>query len=288
VVPEPSPLRGREGSESCARLDAQKGENPCENSVVLSHPTDTFETMAGPCSVEGCDRVGYARDLCEMHYRRVIRTGVLGPASKRGEKVARCKAPACDNSAEARGYCHGHYLRLLRTGNTDGKPLRGVGRLCSVAGCDRPHKAKGYCAAHYKRFLATGSPQVDRPIRHADGKGSMRHGYLNVSVPRQLRYLVGGAAKVGEHRLVMARHLGRPIQRDEVVHHRNGNRSDNRIENLELWSTAHPKGRRIEDVLGFCVEFLFRYGLKTVPMTTPSQKEASTTRSRTDAEQNTP
>jgi hypothetical protein len=57
----------------------------------------------------------------------------------------------------------------------------------------------------------------------------------------------------------MAQHLKRPLYPQEVVHHRNGDRTDNRIENLELWSTTQPKGQHIDDKVAFAVEILRRY-----------------------------
>jgi hypothetical protein len=68
-----------------------------------------------------------------------------------------------------------------------------------------------------------------------------------------------GPKAVFEHRMVMEELLGRPLTRDENVHHKNGVRCDNRPENLELWSTSQPHGQRVEDKVNWAVEYLARY-----------------------------
>lgn len=57
----------------------------------------------------------------------------------------------------------------------------------------------------------------------------------------------------------MEYHLNRPLWPDETPHHINGDRSDNRIENLELWSSYQPKGQRVEDKIAYAREILARY-----------------------------
>lgn len=64
---------------------------------------------------------------------------------------------------------------------------------------------------------------------------------------------------VREHIKVVSDYLGRPIKKSESVHHKNGNRKDNRIKNLELWNSHQPNGQRIEDKLEYAWEIINTY-----------------------------
>ena len=63
---------------------------------------------------------------------------------------------------------------------------------------------------------------------------------------------------VGEHRAVMEGLVGRPLFKGETVHHKNGDRADNRPENLELWANQ-PYGQRVEDLVEWAQTILGRY-----------------------------
>ena len=81
------------------------------------------------------------------------------------------------------------------------------------------------------------------------GRHQNSHGYILLSQRSHPRASKDGL--ISEHTVVMEKHLGRYLTPDENVHHKNGIRDDNRIENLELWIVTQPSGQRLDDLIDF-------------------------------------
>jgi hypothetical protein len=126
----------------------------------------------------------------------------------------------------------------------DFKPLRQENRFCS-------NRCKGRGLRGEKSHAWKGGPTA-------------RKSYVNVKaepddpIAWAMRY--ESTDYVPEHRLVMARYLGRPLTKDELVHHVNGLRYDNRLANLQLWRNGHPNGQNVEDQIAWARDILERYG----------------------------
>lgn len=126
--------------------------------------------------------------------------------------------------------------------------------------------AKGVCGGHWlqrSNCQKSNTPVVFTELREVALKGSGhidKEGYkiIFISSEEAVRYN-NGVRYMSEHRYVMAKHIGRALEGVENVHHKNGLRSDNRIENLELWTTYQPAGQRVKDMVAWCEEYLEKY-----------------------------
>ena len=124
------------------------------------------------------------------------------------------------------------------------------------------------CGTEFTRARSQVNPRTycSRDCRKAHSLSAAKRqvtsgGYVKVFVGRDYPG-ASAAGHVFEHRKVMQDHLGRPLWPDENVHHKNGIRSDNRIENLELWTRSQPSGQRVEDKIRWAREFLAFYDAK--------------------------
>lgn len=119
----------------------------------------------------------------------------------------------------------------------------------------RAKKRRDYLMKYSRRKKGT---DLDAPRRESKGWWKTSTGYILIYKPDHPNANCNGC--VFQHVYVMSESIGRSVKKQETVHHINGQRDDNRIENLELWSCSHPYGQRVEDKIEWAKFFLEQYG----------------------------
>ena len=212
------------------------------------------------CSIENCGRIYYLKGLCRRHHYRLISYGdaLAGGIIRNTNHVSECCVPECGQPYVALGLCKKHYQRKVSHGDPLYIKLH-ESRPCTVRGCTQKSVAHGLCGKHYQRKARNGDPTIvySDPIKNGKGTVSSK-GYRIVFRPNHPN--AGKFGRISEHRLIMAEMLGRPLLEGENVHHKNGNRLDNRPENLELWIKTQPCGVHVSDVVNWARAMLSLYG----------------------------
>lgn len=226
--------------------------------MATTKPTQT-------CSVHGCALTHSAHGFCSTHAKRFqAGIGMESPFREYLPRANSCIATGCGYPVIAKNLCQTHYRRLRRGAAID-EPIARRKMVavadCDAPGCDRLASIAGKCSAHYARHRR--DRDIDTPVgwraSHPGdpdtwGRARTRDGYVRLSCKFD-----GQTFQLLEHRHVMEKVLGRKLNGDENVHHVNGIRDDNRVENLELWSVSQPQGQRIEDKVAWAIELLKMY-----------------------------
>lgn len=160
-------------------------------------------------------------------------------------------APIASKTRTRNGHVKGEPVRFIRGHQMRGKTRQPVSeatrRKLSLAARGRTPSA-AHCAALSASLKGrTFSEEHRRNIsRAASGRTGAKNpnwrGGRNLDARGYVRVASGRSGTVSEHRLVMESTLGRPLALGETVHHRNGDKADNRIENLWVFADQKAHG----------------------------------------------
>jgi hypothetical protein len=111
---------------------------------------------------------------------------------------------------------------------------------CKDCGANKAANGRATCRQCYSAQRSA-QRAATRRVRWVDPEG-----YVWIYRPGHIQAYKSGICI--EHRMVMSDFLGRKLLPSENVHHKDGNRQNNAIENLELWRKAQPAGQRVSDL----------------------------------------
>lgn len=168
-----------------------------------------------------------------------------------------CTVEDCEGDSWVGDYCEKHRARVRRHGDPNIVLNDFTGIHCSAMNCEilanRGFKnGVPLCEKHYGRNRKHGFYEDDMFFKYK------RNNDGHIDEKGYHRIIVNGKPKM-KHRQVMEDHLGRNLLPEETVHHKNGVKNDNRIENLELWSKNHPSGQRVTDLLDWARQIMELY-----------------------------
>ena len=251
----------------------RRGVRDASSGALLRELRVTYKGVL--CKVEDCKASAFCKGFCSAHYQkyRFNRIDEDGKETDKsewksffnpnrttlGRSPNTCSLEGCDRERADKetGFC-AYHIRRVKLGIIDkqGQILReeyrrrryGPDDLCLVEGCDRQARSNNFCIYHAGRFtaglidekgIALRKPSIGKPRQKVARWKS--HGYIKIRVSKDHPFC-DKDGMVFEHRRVMELAIGQYLNPWEIVHHKNGVKDDNRLENLELMDKRrHPK-----------------------------------------------